>query len=99
MHKSFIRDFVKTTLGQTRHRGKRNLCENLIFYNGVGKQLKDGVVGLIDFDNERGCVGNDMSSCGVSDVGVGVEGGTIRLLFRDGGLPVEFLEWGFESGI
>ncbi|GKE92046.1 hypothetical protein Tco_1573141, partial [Tanacetum coccineum] len=84
---------------QTGQRGKRNLCENLILYSGVGKQLKDGVVGLIDFSNERGCVGDDMSGFGLGDVGVGVDGGIIRLLFRDGGLPVEFLECGFESGI
>nr|GEW62966.1 protein ALP1-like [Tanacetum cinerariifolium] len=81
---------------QTGHRGKHNLCENLIFYSEVGKQLKDGVVRLIDFGNKRGCVGDDMSGCGLGDVGVGVEGGIIRLLFKDGGLPVEFLECGFD---
>ncbi|GKF29258.1 hypothetical protein Tco_0095600, partial [Tanacetum coccineum] len=54
----------------------------------AGKQLKDGVVGLIDFGNERGCVGGDMNGCGLGDVDVGVKGGIIRLLFRDGGLPL-----------
>nr|GEX27061.1 uncharacterized mitochondrial protein AtMg00810-like [Tanacetum cinerariifolium] len=66
---------------------------------GVSKQLKDGVVVLIDFGNEGRYVGDDMSGCGVGDVGVSVEGGIIRLLFRDGGLPGEFLKYGFESGI
>ncbi|GKG67759.1 hypothetical protein Tco_0743946, partial [Tanacetum coccineum] len=43
----------------------------------AGKQLKDGVVGLIDFGNERGCVGGDMSGCGLGDVGVGVLGSVL----------------------
>nr|GEU62182.1 cation-chloride cotransporter 1 isoform X5 [Tanacetum cinerariifolium] len=42
--------------------------------SGVGKRLNDGVVGLIDFGNEIGCVSDDMISCGLEDVSFVVRG-------------------------
>nr|GEV81405.1 retrovirus-related Pol polyprotein from transposon TNT 1-94 [Tanacetum cinerariifolium] len=71
---------------ENRTRGEWNLCENLIFYSGVGKRLNDGVVRLIDFGNETGRVSDDMIGCGLGDVD-----------FVVGGLVAETFEWDEEE--
>ncbi|GJZ75396.1 hypothetical protein Tco_0639861 [Tanacetum coccineum] len=64
--------------------------------SGLREIRSHGVVVFNDISNGRGCSYDDVDCC-LGDVGVGVKGGIIRLLFRDGGLPVEFLECGFDE--
>nr|GEW59029.1 hypothetical protein [Tanacetum cinerariifolium] len=80
---------------QTGQRGKGNVYDNLSFDLGdrrsrVGDQVSHGVVGFINIGSERLCFGEDLG-CGLNDIGVGVGGGIIRLLFSDGGLVNKFL--------
>ena len=89
---------------RTEHRGKGNLCENLIFCSGIGEQSNHGVVRFIDFGNERGCFCDDMIGYGLSDVCFGDGGVIVGLIFSGGrfgagdGSGKEFGNDGFEFG-
>ncbi|GJW34280.1 hypothetical protein Tco_0054312, partial [Tanacetum coccineum] len=69
------------TLGYRRQQGR-----SVGGYLDVG--LDDGCSNVMARNyNGRGCSYDDVDCC-LGDVGVGVKGGIIRLLFRDGGLPI-----------